>query len=71
MEYIEFRKSLKKWRVTVKDFARIVGFSENTNISSSWRNRGMPMWVSILVETIERLSLEEREKFFAEKLGEK
>jgi hypothetical protein len=71
VEYVEFKKSLKRWRVTVKDFARILGFSENTNISSNWRNKGIPMTVSILIETIELLTIEQREKFFAEKLGEK
>jgi hypothetical protein len=71
MTYIEFRKKLKQWRITVKDFSNIIGFSKNTNISSGWSKNGLPHWVPTLMETLELLSIEQREKFFTEKLGEK
>jgi hypothetical protein len=69
MKYIELRKSLKKLRISIKEFSVLIGFTYTS--VTRWNSAEVPYWVSVFIDSIERLSLEEREKFFTEKLGEK
>jgi hypothetical protein len=66
---MNFRKSLKKMRLTVKDFSKLIGFTYTS--VTRWNSTEIPYWVGNFVETLELLPLEQREKFFQEKLGEK
>jgi hypothetical protein len=70
MKYIEFRKKLKRIGLNVKEFMLI----NNTNPVSAgnWRNKGTtPNWVPNFIQLLELLPLEQREKFFQEKLEKK
>jgi DNA-binding transcriptional MerR regulator len=67
MEYIDFRKFLKKYRITVKAFAKILGVTEQA--TRLWKKIGLPQYVIINIELFERLSSEEKERFLQEKLN--
>jgi hypothetical protein len=70
MKYLEFRKKLKLLGLTVKEFMEINNLHQNS--AGNWRTKGfVPDLVINFLEVLEKLSLEEREKFFTEKLGEK
>jgi hypothetical protein len=66
---MELRKRLKFIGLNLKDFAVIIGFSNAS--MTNWKNRGVPIFASTLVQALEMLSMEDRKKFFAEKLGER
>ncbi len=69
MEYLELRKRLKLIGLNLKEFSKIIGFSSAS--LNNWKNRGVPVFATSLIETLELLPLEQREKFFQEKLGDK
>jgi hypothetical protein len=67
MEYLEFRKILKKHRATLKDISNILEISYSG--IQNWKNIGVPHYIVEYLELLERLSAEEREKYLAEKLA--
>jgi transcriptional regulator with XRE-family HTH domain len=69
LEYIDLRKRVRRAGLNLKELAKIIGV---TYVAvTSWKKNGIPYYVNPLIEMLELLTLEQREKFFAEKLGEK
>jgi len=66
MEYIEFRKILKKNRISLKDISTILNISYSGVLK--WKNIGIPQYAIEFLKILERLSAEERELYLREKL---
>jgi len=66
MEYLDFRKILKKHRLTIRAFSQIIGLTEQT--IRQWKKIGIPQYAIINLELFERLPIDEREKYLQEKL---
>jgi hypothetical protein len=69
MEYVDLRKRAKRIGLNLKELSKLIGISYDGLMK--WKNVGIPDYGITLIQLLERLSLEEREKFFQEKLGEK
>jgi len=66
MDYIELRKTLKKYRISLKDLSKILEVSYSG--IQKWKNIGVPRYAVEYLELLGRLSAEEREKYLAEKI---
>jgi Mn-dependent DtxR family transcriptional regulator len=67
MEYLELRKTLKKYRITLRFFSKIIGVTEQT--VRQWKKIGIPQYAVTSIELFERLTNEERENFLTEKFN--
>jgi hypothetical protein len=67
MEYLEFKKVLKRHRTSMKDISRILEISYSG--IQKWKNIGIPKYIVEYLELLERLSAEERENYLKEKLS--
>jgi len=67
MEYLEFRKFLKRYRITIRAFAQILGVTEQA--IRQWKKTQIPQYAVINIELFNRLSSEEKERFLQEKLN--
>jgi hypothetical protein len=68
VNYLELRKKLKKMRLTAGNFGKVLEISPNA--VSRWKTREVPVYGKLIVDLLERLPVEEREKFLTERLGE-
>lgn len=67
MEYLEFRKILRKHRTSLKDISNILEISYGG--IQKWKHIGIPRYAIEFLELLERLSVEERERYLREKLN--
>jgi hypothetical protein len=67
MDYKEVKNSLKRMRLTIADLGKLEGIKPNSALG--WSVRGVPKSAITILEVLEKLSIEEREKYLAEKLA--
>jgi hypothetical protein len=67
MEYKEVKTSLKKMRLSIADLGRLEGIKPNSALG--WSVRGVPKSAITILELLQKLSIEEREKFLEERLN--
>ncbi len=48
MTFDEFKEKKKILKLTHKDFANLIGYSESS--IKAWRMKGVPKWVDIVIE---------------------
>jgi hypothetical protein len=68
MEYLDLKRKLKKMRISFVNLSHVLQITP-TGISR-WKSRGIPIYGEIIIDLLERLPVEEREKFLTERLGE-
>ncbi|EJF07045.1 hypothetical protein ThvES_00008870 [Thiovulum sp. ES] len=66
MDYIQFKLSLKKIRLTIKTFSSLTG--NNPNGLNQWKKTGVPAYAISLLETLQMLSIEQRAGYIAQKI---
>jgi len=66
MKYLEFRKNLKKHRISLKNLSSILEISYGG--IQNWKNIGVPKYAIEFLSLLERLSAEEREKYLRDRL---
>jgi len=66
MKYLEFRKNLRKHRISLKNLSSILEISYGG--IQNWKHIGIPKYAIEFLNLLEKLSAEEREKYLREKL---